>query len=362
MDRTRQAASDDVLTARAIALAERGRGTVSPNPLVGCLLAHGGRVVGRGWHERPGGPHAEVVALEDAGPSASGATAYVTLEPCRHHGRTPACTDALADSGVARVVYAVDDPNPAAAGGAARLRAAGIDTAAAAPQLAAWVRAQNRTFLHAVTTGRAHVTLKLAQTRRGSLRPDDGGRWVTGRVARRQVHRLRRRADAVLVGSGTVLADDPRLDVRSVDSTPGAPRPVVLDRRARTPHEAAVVRRGAVLVTGPDAPVDWRREHERRGVTVVAAPAGPDGGVDLHEALVALHALELDAVLAEPGPRLARALVLAGLVDRLHLHVAGVSRAADVEPTPAVAGVRWRTLAERRLGGDLELVAEPEAG
>lgn len=350
---------DADLMARAVALAERGRGPTRPNPIVGCVISDGDGIVGEGWHERAGGPHAEVVALAQAGERARGATVHVTLEPCDHHGRTPPCSRALVDAGVARVVYALADANPAASGGRRTLVQAGVEVEEG--PFGGFVAQQNRAFLRAATAARPDVTLKLAQTFDGSLVAAEG-RWITGPRARAHVHRLRDRADAVLVGSGTVLADDPRLDVRHVELTGAPPRPVVLDSRGRIPLTANVVRAGSVVVTTATSPDGWRRSLADVGVEVVTVAAGLDGHLDLRSALAGLHERGIQAVLAEPGATLAGALVQRGLVDRLVVHVAGPARAsalADCLRPPA--GTRWRPVLWRRLADDEELVLIPEA-
>lgn len=336
--------------ARALALAERGRGRTDPNPVVGCVLVVDGTVVGEGYHPEVGGPHAEVVALEAAGRRARGATAYVTLEPCRHHGRTPPCTDALLAAGVRRVVYAVADPDPVAAGGAEVLRAAGVEVASGL--LAPWAERQNEVFLHTRRRRRPFVTLKLAQTASGSLVGEQ--RWITGTVARREVHRLRSRVDAVLVGVGTVLADDPLLTVRDVEPTRPQPRAVVLDSRGRTPLTARVVRPGTVVCTTSAAPLEWWEALQRRGVTVLTVRPGA-GGVDLDVVLGELLHLGVHHLLVEGGERVAASFVSARLVDRLVLHIATDD---GWTPTAAVAEGRWRWRSWRRLGADLEVVAE----
>jgi diaminohydroxyphosphoribosylaminopyrimidine deaminase/5-amino-6-(5-phosphoribosylamino)uracil reductase len=355
--------ADRAMMARALALAERGRGTVRPNPMVGCVLVRDGRIVGEGHHAAPGGPHAEVVALQAAGGAANGATAYVSLEPCDHRGRTGPCTTALRAAGVVRVVYALDDPDPVAAGGAERLRAAGIEVVGGLMRDAAGV--QNEVFVHAKRTGRPFVTLKLAQTLDGVLHIP-GRTWITGTEARTEVHRLRAASDAVLVGSGTVLADDPRLDVRHVVAPSGQPRPVVFDASGRIPSDAAVVRLGAVVVTTAKADDAWVAALTSGGVEVMVTDPGADGGVDLRAALRGLGDRDVQTVLAEPGPRLARALVDARLVDRLVAHIA-VSLVGDdglprltphVEPA-ADAGWRWDTERTGTLGADVEVVAVP---
>jgi diaminohydroxyphosphoribosylaminopyrimidine deaminase / 5-amino-6-(5-phosphoribosylamino)uracil reductase len=354
-------AAERVHLARAIAMVTSARGTTAPNPTVGCVLLRDGEVVGQGVTRPVGGAHAEVVALEQAGERARGATALVTLEPCAHHGRTPPCTDALIAAGVRRVVVAHPDPNPVAAGGAATLREAGIDVATAPDVFRAWVAGELEGFLTHVRRGRPHVTLKLAQTVDGGTTAPDGGRWITGPAARRAVHRWRASVDAVLVGSGTVLADDPRLDVRDVPlgSRP-QPRPVVLDGRLRTPPTAQVVARGALVVTRQDTDRSLAGRLRDAGATVVTvaggAPvddtagdaAGDGGGLDLRAALTAVAAAGVTSVLAEPGPTLGAALLDAGLVDRLVRHVG--LEVGDGPPRPALDRdtTGWRTT---RLGG-----------
>jgi diaminohydroxyphosphoribosylaminopyrimidine deaminase / 5-amino-6-(5-phosphoribosylamino)uracil reductase len=351
---------DEAHMARAIVLAERGRGTTAPNPMVGCVVVRDGEVVGEGWHERPGGAHAEVAALAAAGERARGATVYVTLEPCDHHGRTPPCTDALLDAGVARVVYAVDDPSRA---GARRLADAGIEVVGGV--LGARAETQNAAFLRPARTGRPTVTLKLAQTLDGQLSVP-GRRWITGEEARRAVHEQRARSDVVLVGSQTVLDDDPRLDVRHVEAPGGQPRPAVLDGRGRIPVDAAVVRDRAVVFTTERSEQAWRSAIAERGAEVVTTAPAQDGGVDLREVLAALAERDVHQVLAEGGASVARALVADRLVDRLVLHIAlgligphGMPRVCPAAQPPPGAGWSWRTERTGYLGDDLEVVAVP---
>jgi diaminohydroxyphosphoribosylaminopyrimidine deaminase / 5-amino-6-(5-phosphoribosylamino)uracil reductase len=338
--------------ARAVALAATVRGTTSPNPAVGCVVAHGDRVVGEGATRPAGSAHAEVVALAAAGAEARGATVLVTLEPCAHHGRTPPCTDALVQAGVARVVFAHADPNPQASGGADRLREAGIDVVAAPAVFRDAVAADLEGFLRLVTEGRPHVTLKLAQTLDGALvLPADAGdrRWITGPEARRAVHRWRAAVDAVLVGSGTVLADDPRLDVR--DAPLGdrrQPRAVVLDGRLRTPATSQVARRGALILTRADAPRSARAALTAAGAVVVDVPGTEHGGVDPAAALRVLAVHGVASVLAEPGATLARTLLRAELVDRVVQHVALDPGAGPVRSVFARELAGWHTT---RLGG-----------
>lgn len=350
---------------RALALAERGRGTTDPNPLVGCVLVTDGQVVGEGWHERAGGPHAEVVALQDAGEAAAGATAYVTLEPCAHHGRTAPCAPALIDAGIGEVVYAVGDPHPEAGGGADLLREAGVEVRAGV--LAEQAEQQNERFLLVEREGRPFVTVKLAQSLDGRVATADGSsRWLTGEAARRRVHELRGLADAVMVGSGTAIADDPRLTVRHVQPSRGQPRPVVLDARGRTPSGAAVIRSGAVVITASPVDDGWRGQVVSSGADVVVVDRAVDGGVDLAQALGELLDRGVRDVLCEGGPTVAGALIRAGLVDLLVLHLAPIVLGDGA--LPAVVGVRvdavgsaprWRLGTTTAYGSDVELVLRP---
>lgn len=350
---------------RALELAERGRGTTDPNPLVGCVLVKDGQVVGEGWHERAGGPHAEVVALQDAGEAAAGATAYVTLEPCAHQGRTAPCAPALIDAGIGEVVYAVRDPHPEAGGGADLLREAGVEVRVGV--LAEEAEQQNERFLLVEREGRPFVTVKLAQSLDGRVATSDGSpRWLTGDAARRRVHELRGLADAVMVGSGTAVVDDPRLTVRHVQPPRGQPRPVVLDARGRTPPGAAVIRSGAVVITALPVDEDWRGQVGSSGADVVVVDRAVDGGVDLAQALGELRDREVRHVLCEGGPTVAGALIRAGLVDLLVLHLAPIVLGDDA--LPAVVGARvdavdaaprWRLGTTTTYGPDVELVLRP---
>jgi diaminohydroxyphosphoribosylaminopyrimidine deaminase/5-amino-6-(5-phosphoribosylamino)uracil reductase len=337
--------------ARAVAVAHRAGQRAHPNPTVGCVLVRDGDIVGEGVTAPVGGPHAEVRALGAAGAAARDATAYVTLEPCSHHGRTPPCTDALLDAGIGRVVVAHPDPDPLARGGAEVLREAGVEVVFPSPTSTAVVAGQLEGFLTELRHGRPHVTLKLAQTVDGQLLAPDGERWLTGPRARAAVHRWRAAADAVLVGIGTVLADDPSLDVRHVP-TDRQPRAVVVDTDARTPPSAAVARpgtivlRGAAGAGGADADA-LAAALAARGVEVRPVATGSDGHLDVTAALRDLATVGLRRVLAEPGATLAQALLDADVVDRLVLHVN-----PDLGPGPLRAAVtprgRWRT---ERLGG-----------
>jgi diaminohydroxyphosphoribosylaminopyrimidine deaminase/5-amino-6-(5-phosphoribosylamino)uracil reductase len=353
---------------RALRLAAAGIGRTSPNPMVGAVLVKAERVVGEGAHLRAGGPHAEAVALEAAGAAARGATCYVTLEPCAHVGRTPPCADALVRAGVARVVAACGDPYPEVAGrGLARLRAAGVAVTTGVGEAEA--RALNRAFLCAVTEGRPHVTLKAAMTLDGKIAAATGeSRWITGEAARLEAHRLRFAADAVLVGIGTVLADDPRLTVRHAGLPPKEPLRVVADSRLRTPPEAQVLRAGdprrVVLACVAPAPPGPAAALRALGARVLELPADA-GRVDLRALLVTLRALDVIAVLAEGGGELGGALAEASLVDRVAFFMA--PRLLGGRDAPGPVGGRGRALkdslaltevATRRLGDDLLIEAD----
>jgi len=312
---------------RALTLAARGLETSHPNPRVGCVIAQHGRIVAEGWHERAGEAHAEVAALREAGAQAAGASLYVTLEPCSHHGRTPPCTDALIAARVARVVYAAADPNPLVdGGGAAALRAAGIVVETGLLEEEAVEL--NAGFFSRMRRGRPLVRVKLAMSLDGRTALADGeSRWITGEAARQDVHRWRARSSAVLTGVGTVLADDPRLDVRLPDEAGAAPRRqplrIVLDTQLRTPPQARLFDAGGevLILTALASPDDARAARlAARGARIESFPAAGK-----HLALPAvidrLGELELNEVLVEAGATLAGELLRQSLADELLLYV-----------------------------------------
>ena len=339
---------------RALRLARRGWGQTAPNPMVGAVVVREGAVVGEGWHRRWGGPHAEVEALRAAGDAARGATAYVTLEPCNHHGKTPPCSEALLAAGVRRVVAAVADPNPLAVGGAERLRAAGVDVTVGVEEAAA--RELNAPFFHALASDRPWVTLKLALSLDGGLadhtrRPG----WLTSARSRREVHRLRAGADAVAVGIGTALADDPALTVRDAPAPRVPPARVVFDRGARLPLESRLARTAGeapVIVVCEDAGSAEARRLAGAGVALVEAGSVGDALRALREA----HGVR--SVLVEGGAGLAGALWDAGAVDRLIIFRApvvlgGGALGAFAGAAPARAeDARRLPVVERRAFGD----------
>lgn len=360
--------------ARALQLARRGRYTTQPNPRVGCVLLRDGVVVGEGWHERAGTPHAEVHALRAAGERARGATAYVTLEPCSHHGRTPPCADALIAAGVARVVVAMADPNPLVAGqGLAKLRAAGITVEVGV--LEAEAQALNEGFVRRMTTGRPLVRLKLAQSLDGRTAMRSGeSQWITGPAARRDVQRLRAQSGAVITGVETVLADDPALNLRVADwidwpegLVPVQPLRVVVDSRLRTPATARLFRTDgpvviATVAESVDAQPDAVAALRAAGAEVWALPADAAGRVDLVALLERLGQAQVNEALVETGPTLAGAFVAQGLVDELVLYQAPTLLGSDARPlldlplTRMAEQRRLRVIEQRQVGDDVKLV------
>ena len=308
-------AVDHGMMARALQLAERGLWTTTPNPRVGCVLARDGEIVGEGWHAKAGEPHAEVNALRAAGDRARGATAYVTLEPCSHHGRTPPCAEALIAAGVARVVAAMGDPNPLVAGnGLTMLREAGIETASGL--LESEARELNIGFVARMTRGRPWLRLKAAASLDGKTALNNGvSQWITGPDARRDGQRWRARACAVLTGFGTLRDDDPQLNVREVE-TSRQPLRVVVDSKLETPLTAKILRGGPVLVAA--AVDDEKRANLLRaaGADLLLLP-NAGGKVDLNGLLVELARRGINEVHAEAGLKLNGSLLREGLVDEL---------------------------------------------
>lgn len=310
---------------RALELAERGWGRVSPNPMVGCVLVRDGRVVGEGWHEGPGTEHAEAMALRVAGPRAAGATAFVTLEPCTHHGRTPPCAAALIASGVEAVVAAARDPNPVVDGrGFRALRDAGL--AVEEGLLRAEAEHQNLAFRTHVRSGRPFVVLKMAASLDGKAAARDGSsRWITGPAARADVQRVRAWADAIVVGAGTVLADDPALTVR--DPALASARPplrVVADTAGRVPGDRRVFDGAAptLVATTELAPIDRRQEWLDAGADVAVLDRDAAGAVSLAGLMHALGKRDVQGVVIEGGPTIAWSAVRDGVVDEVILYLA----------------------------------------
>jgi diaminohydroxyphosphoribosylaminopyrimidine deaminase / 5-amino-6-(5-phosphoribosylamino)uracil reductase len=329
--------------ALALALARRGLGAVWPNPAVGCVIISEGKVVGRGWTQPGGRPHAETEALRRAGSAARGATAYVSLEPCCHWGQTPPCADALIDAGVRRVVVALEDPDPRVAGnGIARLLAAGLTVdAGLGAQEAAEI---NAGFLSRLALGRPLVTLKLATSLDGRIATSSGAsQWITGPPARERGHWLRAVHDAIMVGTGTVLADDPQLTCRLSGLGRRSPVRVVLDRHLRIPASANLIAGARQIptwvLTLPSADPVRREAFVDRGVIVIDVVPGPDGNIDLAAALAALGGHGITRLLVEGGARLAAALLRGRFVDRLAWLHAPILIGGDGIPAIAALGI-----------------------
>jgi diaminohydroxyphosphoribosylaminopyrimidine deaminase / 5-amino-6-(5-phosphoribosylamino)uracil reductase len=342
---------------RALSLAAKGLYTATPNPRVGCVITRNEEIVGEGWHEKPGEPHAEVLALRAAGERAAGASVYVNLEPCNHQGRTPPCVEALVKSKVGRVVAAMRDPNPLAAHGGEALVSAGI--AFEHGLLEDEARELNIGFVSRMTRGRPWVRLKVAATLDGRTALADGrSQWITGPEARRDGHRWRARACAVLTGIGTVTADDPRLTVRDVE-TPRQPLRVIVDSRLQTPENARILEGGNVLI------FSGKKGRGPKGAEVLCLP-NPEQKVDLPRMLEELARRGINELQVEAGFRLNGSLVREGCVDEFlaYLNPSFLGDTAQgMLELPALAALeerrRLRLLSVERLGDDLRIVARP---
>jgi diaminohydroxyphosphoribosylaminopyrimidine deaminase/5-amino-6-(5-phosphoribosylamino)uracil reductase len=358
-DRPDLSGFDRAMLERARGLRLRGRGGAHPNPMVGCVLVKEGRTVGVGWHAEFGGPHAEVGALREAGEAARGATAYVSLEPCAHFGQTPPCAEALIDAGVARVVYGAADPGEASAGGAARLREAGVEVVGPVLSDRAAL-ADNPAFFHRHRTGRPYVAAKLAMSLDARIAAAAGERTpITGEEANAEVHRIRAEFDAIVVGAATVAADDPLLTVRG-DVTPRkAPIRIVLDADAALPLDGRLVQtvdEAPVWLFCAEATGESRIEaYERAGVKVHPVPAAGDR-LDLARVLRDCAELGLISLLVEGGGRLVDGFATVGLLDRLHLFTAPrVLGASGVPAFPGeglAGGAAWHQIDRPRRFGD----------
>ena len=371
-DSAQQAILDAHYMARALELARRGHYTTHPNPRVGCVIVRDGEVVGEGWHIRAGEPHAEVHALRAAGDNARGATAYVTLEPCSHHGRTPPCADALVNAGVARVVAAMQDPNPEVAGrGLQRLAQAGIATESGV--LEGEARKLNEGFLKRMEHGLPFVRVKLAMSLDGRTAMESGeSQWITGPAARAAVQRLRAQASVVLTGADTVLADNARLTVRAdelgLDAEQTAlvmsrpPLRVLVDGRLRVPLDAPFFKAGPALVATCMAV----EEQYANGPECMIV-ADEDGQVDLRRLLVELAARGVNEVLVEAGPRLAGAFARQGLVDEFQIFVAGKFLGSSARPlldwplAHMKDAPQLKIIDIRAVGDDWRVIAVPVA-
>ncbi len=361
-------ASDARLMARALRLARRGLYTTHPNPRVGCVVVRDGQIVGEGWHERAGGPHAEIMALGQAADRAAGATVYLTLEPCCHHGKTPPCTDALVGAGVARVVAAMADPNPRVAGkGFAHLAGHGIEVDVGLMEAEA--SALNEGFVTRMRRGRPYVRIKLAASLDGRTAKADGeSKWITGPAARADVQRWRARSSAILTGVGTALTDDPRLNVRDFDIG-RQPLRVVVDSRLRMAGTASMLRlSGKTLVVTASADREKTESLRAAGAEVLLL-AAPNGRVDLAALMRHLAASEVNELLVEAGATLCGAILEAGLVDEILIyfapHVMG-SRERAMFELPALAGMAERIPMHirdvRAVGDDWRVIARVANG
>ena len=357
---------DYALMARALRLAENGLFSTTPNPRVGCVLHKNEKIVGEGWHIAAGGPHAEVHALRQAGEAARGATAYVTLEPCSHHGRTPPCAQALIDAGVARVIAALTDPFPAVAGrGLAMLNAAGIPTETGL--LAEQARQLNKGFLSRVERGRPWVTIKTGSSLDGKTALlNVQSQWITGEAARADVQRLRARSCAILTGSGTVITDNPRMNVRAwADAR--QPRRIVLDSRLRTSPDSLIYgNSGGVttLATLIDDPARQQPYLDKQA-EIWVLPAD-NGHIDLQALLQKLAESGISELMVEAGATLNGALLAAGLVDEIVMYVAPSligHQAQGLFNWPPLTmlnqQLRWHYQDMRRVGDDLRLTLCP---
>ncbi len=357
---TSRAGADRVHMQRALELAARGMYTTTPNPRVGCVIVSDGRVIGEGFHERAGRGHAEVNALADAasrGAAVRGATLYVTLEPCNHHGRTPPCVDAVLAAGISRVVAASADPHPEARSGAARLRAAGVAVDVGLCEDEA--RELNIGFFSRLARGRPWVRSKVAASLDGrTALPDGQSQWITGPDARADGHAWRARACAILTGVGTVMQDDPQLTVRAVTTT-RQPLRVIVDRHGQTPAHARVLAGGgALVVTAGERNPAWRADVE-----ALVLPDG-HGRVDLPRMLTELGGRGINELHVEAGAKLNGALLDAGLVDEILLYVAPAvlgdpargmfERAAALPALAARSEFAWHDV--QRVGGDLRII------
>ncbi len=361
---------DHQFMTRAIRLARRGFYTTDPNPRVGCVLVKEGVIVGEGYHHRAGEPHAERNALAAAGAKAKGTTAYVTLEPCCHHGRTPPCSDAFIEAGVSRVVAAMYDPNPKVAGEGKRLlEQSGIEVEMGL--LEADARALNPGFIKRQLEGLPYVRCKLAMSLDGRTAMASGeSKWITGPEARQDVHRLRARSSAIITGIGTVLADDPSMNVRLDDAVEvRQPMRVVLDSRLRMPPQAKMLMPGETMVVCcPDADRDKQTRLEQGGAEVVRLDGCGDR-IDLKALLQLLADHEVNEVLIESGSVLAGAFITAGLVDELVVYIAPHLMGAGAKGLVELPGLERMQdrmgldiVDVRKIGSDLRIIARPQMG
>jgi len=356
--------SDFVFMAQALRLAERGLFTTTPNPRVGCVLVKHGKIVGEGWHEKAGRAHAEVVALQAAGTSANGATAYVTLEPCSHFGKTPPCADALIKAGIKRVIAAMQDPNPLVAGqGMEKLRIAGIEVGAGFLENDA--RELNIGFITRMMSGRPWVRTKIAASLDGKTALANGvSQWITGEDARRDGHRLRARSCAMLTGVGTILEDNPQLDVRFIQ-TARQPARVIVDSQLRTPLDARILRSAGTIIATISADAEKTRQLRDVGADVIRLPES-QGKIDLVALMQALGQRGYNEVTVEAGANLNASLLRLGLLDEIYLYQAptilgdaarGLFALPELKDLSEKIELQIRDA--RMIGADLRIIARP---
>ncbi|MBR6026396.1 MAG: bifunctional diaminohydroxyphosphoribosylaminopyrimidine deaminase/5-amino-6-(5-phosphoribosylamino)uracil reductase RibD [Neisseriaceae bacterium] len=355
---------DETLMRRALSLAYQGRYSTSPNPKVGCVIAHGGEIVGEGWHKQAGGHHAEIFALEKAKDKAYGATVYVTLEPCAHYGKTPPCAEALIRAGVKKVIAAIKDPNPCVSGkGFTMLNTAGIETAYGLLEDEA--RKINRGFLSRFERNRPFVCLKIAQSLDGKIALNNGvSQWITGEDARLDVQEGRAQSCAILTGIGTVLADNPRLNVRSID-TLRQPLRVVVDSHLQTPATAQICTDGkpTLLVTLPETIISTQYPSQ---VEIIRIPADSNGQIDLHLLMNELAQRGIGEVWCECGATLSASLIQSNIVDELIIYQAPIilgDKAKSSFTLPELTSLsnidRWQIDDYRQIGNDIRLRLSP---
>ncbi len=363
--------ADDRFMWMALDLARQGRGRTNPNPMVGAVVVQGSEVVGSGYHQAAGTPHAEIIALQKAGEKAKGATLYVNIEPCSHHGRTGPCSEAIIKAGISRVVAAIEDPNPLVRGGGfARLTEAGIKVKEGI--LAEKAEQLNEVFIKYITTGLPFVGVKVAMSLDGKIATKKGeSHWITGEKARQFVHRLRDQSDVIMVGIETVIKDNPRLTTRFEGGGGKDPTRVVVDSTARLPLDARVVESSSsaktILAVTEQSPPDKRRALENRGIEVLVLPS-KEGRVDLKALMKELAARELSAVLVEGGGTLNYSLLDQNLIDKLFIFIAPLIIGGRESPTAfsgsgvSDLGKAWSVdrLEMKQFDKDLLLIGYPE--
>ena len=361
---TQRDMTDETFMKMALALAEKGWGWTSPNPMVGAVVVKDGVVVGRGFHRKVGGPHAEVNALNDAGPRARAATLYVTLEPCNHAGRTPPCTEAVLRSGVNRVVVAMTDPNPhVTGGGIERLKGQGIEVVTGVCETES--RKLNEAFVKHVTTGTPFVMMKTAGTLDGRIATRTGdSKWITNVRSRAFVHRLRHRADAIMVGVGTVRTDDPRLTTRLEDGEGADPLRIVLDTHLSMPSHAKLLHltsaSDTLIVANPPVDEKKRMRLEHAGANVLIMDE-PGAGIDLKALLKALGRMKVTSLLIEGGSRVNGSALRSGIVDKVYMFFApklcggddGVPICSGTGPERMDQSIRLDRISVRRFDDDV---------